>query len=150
MCKPVGLTKARELSKRMMYDRPNLRVEWTIPLPWKSKTTHPEAAVMGGGKGKPKFYYTPVKARQIVCEIYGKNMNPEEIFPWAVDMARQINGQCIVVTPKMLQTMLREEWLIEELNQNPYTMREILFKNMNNFAMDHAARTDFMWFGKYY
>ena len=150
MILPKAMERVRENSKHWLYDRKDINVDWNIESPWKPKTTHPQGAVMGGGKGKVKFYYTPVKARTIICEIYGKNMNPEENYPWIMQMALACPGECIVVTPSILQSLLREEWLIEELNQNPFTMREVLMKNMNNFSRDQATKHEFKYLGKYY
>merc|ERR1712076_315882 len=144
------MTAVVDGARRWVYDRKNVNIEWNVAMPWKGKTQSPHGAVRGGGKGKPKFFYTPVKARTVICEIYGKNMNPDENLPWISDLALALPGDCIVVTPKILQTLLREEWLIEELNQNPYSFREILFKNMNGFASSHATKTDFLYYGKYY
>jgi len=134
----------------MVYDRPNIKCTWNVPAPWKPKTQSPLAAVKGGGKGAIVSYYTPMRARTVIAEFWGENFNPNEIYPYLVDMCAVTTGDLIIVTPKLLQSLHREEWLIEEMNQNPYTFREVLVKNMGNFARSQANYLDYKYLGKYY
>merc|ERR1712000_648363 len=117
-------------------------------MPWKARTKLENAAVMGGGKGQIAFYQTPIKARQIVCEVYGVNMNYNEIFPYISDIVNCAPGQMVIVTPSILQSLLREEYLIEELNQNHLSFREVMVKNLGG-GQKQVNVYDKKYFGKY-
>ena len=103
---------------------------------------------MGGGKGGVIQYETPIRARQIMVEIYGHNMNYEEVYPYLVDMLKLFPTHTLVVTPNILQSMLREEFLIEEMNTNPYTFREVVERNLTG-SRSGVSKYDYRFVGKY-
>lgn len=142
------MENVRKGLRDIVYHRPNINCQWNMPMPWKPRTRKPNGAVMGGGKGEVIMFETPIKARQILVEVYGKNMNYGEIYPYLVEVIKMIPVNTVIVNPQILQGMLREEYLIEEMNTNPYTFREVIEKNLTG-SRSAVNKYDFRWQGKY-
>uniref|UniRef100_H2XPC5 Large ribosomal subunit protein uL16m n=1 Tax=Ciona intestinalis TaxID=7719 RepID=H2XPC5_CIOIN len=123
-----------------------LFAKWRIPAPYHAVTKHPLQAVMGGGKGKIDHYVTPVKSRQIILEIGGK-AEFTEIYPLLNSLAVVMPVKALPVDAEMLQAMYDEERRIEEENENFFTFREVIEKNMQGIRSKMSKR-DFKHYGK--
>lgn len=124
----------------------DLAAEWRVPDPYHAVTKHPVQAVMGGGKGKINYYVTPIKARQVVFELYG-NAEFDEVYPMLKTAAHTLPMPARAVHYNMLNEMYEEERRIEEENENFFTFREIVTKNMQN-CRRFVSAYDLRYFGK--
>lgn len=124
----------------------NISAVYRVPEPWKPVSKHPVNAVMGGGKGKIKYYVTPVKARQVIFELYG-NAEFEEVYTVLKTVANCLPMPARPVHYSMLQQMYAEEHKVEKDNENFFTFREIAVKNMQ-FCRRYISSNDLKCFGK--
>jgi len=124
----------------------DLCAEWRVQDPYHAVTRHPIQAVMGGGKGKINYYVTPIKARQVVFELYG-NAEFEEVYPALKTAANSLPMPARAVHYDMLNAMYEEERRIEDENENFFTFREIAVKNMQG-CRQYLGTYDLRHFGK--
>ena len=130
---------------RFIRNRPLFAV-WRMKPPYHPVTRHPIQAVMGGGKGKIDHYVTPVKARQVLVEIGGKAQFVE-VYPVLRNIAALLPVPAIAVDKKMLDAMYEEERRIEDDNENFFTFRELVVKNMRGIGTK-VTMYDYRQFGK--
>ena len=130
---------------RYIRNKP-LHAVWRIEAPYHPVTKHPIQAVMGGGKGKIDHYVTPVKARRVILEVAGKAQYPE-IFPVLRNIATLLPVPALAVNKEMLEAMYEEERRIEDDNENFFTFREIIAKNMQGINTK-VTMYDYKQFGK--
>ena len=123
-----------------------VQAEWRVDAPYHAVTKHPLQAVMGGGKGKISHYVTPVKARQVIFELYGK-AEFTEVHTILRNIAMLLPVPAMAVDQNMLQAMYDEERWIEEENENFFTFRDLAEKNMQGIRK-HLTKTDLKYFGK--
>jgi len=130
---------------RFIRDKP-LHAIWRVPPPYRPVTRHPLQAVMGGGKGKIDHYITPVKARQVIFEVAG-SLESNEVLPTLRKVATGLPAPAIAVDHEMLQALYEEERRIEDENENFFTFREIVEKNMQGMRK-YVTYYDLQQFGK--
>ena len=120
--------------------------EYRVEAPYHPVTRHPIQAVMGGGKGSIHHYVTPVKARQVVFEVAGK-VQFSEVYPILRMIAMLLPFQGLAVSKETLDDMYEEERRIEEENENFFTFRELVEKNMQGIRTK-ISMYDYRYFGK--
>nr|CAB3263960.1 39S ribosomal protein L16, mitochondrial-like [Phallusia mammillata] len=119
---------------------------WRVEAPYHAITKHPLQAVMGGGKGKIDYYVTPVQARQVIFEI-GGNLEFSTAFPFLKGIANTLPFPAMAVEYEMLEEMYEEERRLEDENENFFTFREIVTKNMQGMR-SFVSLSDYKHFGK--
>jgi len=124
----------------------DLNAVYRVAEPWQPVVKHPLNAVMGGGKGKVSYYVTPIKARQVIFELYG-NAEFEEVYTVLKTVSNCLPMPARPVHYEMLKEIYEEERKIEELNENFFTFREIAVKNMQN-CRPYLSTYDLRQFGK--
>ena len=130
---------------RFIKDKPLFAV-WRLEPPWHPVTRHPIQAVMGGGKGSINHYVTPVKARQVLFEIGGK-AEFVEVFPTLKRVAMLMPVKALAVSKEMLDSIYEEERRIDDENENFFTFRELIEKNMQGIGTK-VSMYDYWQFGK--
>ena len=123
-----------------------VQAEWRVDAPYHAVTKHPLQAVMGGGKGKISHYVTPVKARQVIFELYGK-AEFAQCHTLLRNIAMLLPVPAMAVDNDMLEEMYQEEYWIENENENFFSFREIAEKNMQGMRK-HITNADLKYFGK--
>ena len=144
---PKHFTRITNVVNKMMASR-DLSAKWRVPAPWRPVTRHPLEATMGGGKGKISYYDTPIKARQVIFEVWG-NAEFDELYTALKTAALALPMEARAVHYEMLKDMYAEEERIEAENENFFTFREVLIKNMNR-SRHYLSPYDFKTLGKLY
>lgn len=119
---------------------------WRVEAPYHAITKHPLQAVMGGGKGKIDHYVTPVKARQVIFEVGGR-IEFSRVYPVLKSIAVRLPFPAMAVEYEMLKDMYEEERRLEEENENFFTFRELVTKNMQGIGA-YVTKADLKQFGK--
>ena len=120
--------------------------KWRLEAPYHPVTRHPIQAVMGGGKGAIDHYVTPFKSRQIIVELGGKAQFVE-VYPTLRNVAMLLPVPALAVSKEMLEDMYEEERRIEEENENFFTFRELIEKNMQGIG-NKITMYDYKQFGR--
>lgn len=117
---------------RFIRNKP-IFAKWRLEAPYHPVTKHPIQAVMGGGKGSIDHYVTPLKSRQVIVELGGKAQFVE-VYPTLRNLAMLLPMPALAVSREMLEDMYEEERRIEEENENFFTFRELIEKNMQGIG----------------
>jgi len=117
-----------------------------VDAPFKPKTSK-QGKRLGGGKGKIKTYFTPVKAGRVIVEVGGK-VTWDETRPWLTRMAANLPMECIAVSAEQLDRINAEEQRLIEENTNPYTLEWMIRNNIMD-CQSFLSPYDTKWFGKF-
>jgi len=120
---------------------------WRVDAPWKSKTKKGISKRMGGGKGAPHHYVTPVKAGRVILEIGGEIEYPR-VEPMLTRTAGKLPFKAMAVSQDLMEEMEKEEEMYRAINQNPYTFEYIITNDMMG-CHQWCSPNDKIWFGKY-
>lgn len=120
---------------------------WRVDPPWKPVFSKGLGHRMGGGKGNPHHYVSPLQAGRMIVEI-GGNCEFVEVYPILRRVAEKLPFPAEVVNQQILQAKEEEEEHLEKANINSFTFKYCVDNNMLGCNM-WLSPYDHLWYGKH-